>query len=266
VKLGRSRHLAGAVALAATGLATGGVIAQADDAAPRARAAAGGGVSLTPQTVEHSARKGKLGSVTIKNTTTDTLKVTVRVRPWVQNRTTGQVNPNYNVSLSRYVQARSSRFNLAAGASKSVSMMQKRRPPGGSLYAAIEVLGKPRHAKARNGIIPNYRVVGRLRANPTKKRVSLRAGRIGYIGRGGGRQVVIPIRNTGNTLDPIGGSVTFTGPTGKTNALKAITPIPGQVVNLIGGHISTFKKGRYTARWSITQGTKRYTAVRTFTL
>jgi hypothetical protein len=255
VKLGRSRHLAGAVALAATGLATGGVIAQADDATPRARAAAGG-VSLTPQTVEHSARKGNLGSVTIKNTTTDTLKVTVRVRPWVQNRTTGQVNPNYNVSLSRYVQARSSRFNLAAGASKSVSMMQKRRPPGGSLYAAIEVLGKPRHAKARNGIIPNYRVVGRLRANPTKKRVSLRAG----------RQVVIPIRNTGNTLDPIGGSVTFTGPTGKTNALKAITPIPGQVVNLIGGHISTFKKGRYTARWSITQGTKRYTAVRTFTL
>jgi hypothetical protein len=265
VKLGRSRQLAGAVALAAAGLATGGVIAQADDAAPRARAAAGG-VVLTPQTVEHTARKGTLGSVTIKNTTTDTLKVTVRVRPWIQNRTTGQVDPNYNVSLSRYVAANASSFNLAAGASKSVSMVQRRTPPGGSLYAAIEVLGKPRNAKARNGIIPNYRIVGRLRANPASKRVSLRAGRIGFIGRGGGRQVVVPIRNTGNTLDPIGGSVTFTGPTGKTNALKAITPIPGQVVNLIGGHISDFKKGKYTARWSITQGTKRYTAVRTFTL
>ncbi len=265
MKLGRSRHLAGAVALAAAGLATGGVIAQADDAAPRAKASAGG-VSVTPQTVEHTARKGSLGSVTIKNTTSDTLKMTVRVRPWIQNRTTGQVNPNLNVSLSRYMRANRSSFNLAAGASKVVSIMQRRTPPGGSLYAAIEVLGKPRHAKARNGIIPNYRVVGRLRANPSRKRVSLRAGRIGYIGRGSGRQVVMPIRNTGNTLDPIGGSVTFTGPTGKTNALKAITPIPGQVVNLIGGHISTFKKGRYTARWSITQGTKRYTAVRTFTL
>jgi hypothetical protein len=265
VKLGRSRHLAGAVALAAAGLATGGVIAQADDAAPRARAAAGG-VALTPQTVEHSARKGTLGSVTIKNTTTGTLRMTVRVRPWIQNRTTGQVNANFNVSLSRYVRASTSSFNLAAGSSRSVSIIQRRTPPGGSLYAAIDVLGKPRNAKARNGIIPNYRVVGRLRANPTHRRVSLSAGRIGYIGSGAGRQVVIPIRNTGNTLDPIGGSVTFTGPTSKTNALKAITPIPGQVVNLIGGHISTFKKGRYTARWSITQGTKRYTAVRTFTL
>jgi hypothetical protein len=265
VKLGRSRHLAGAVALAAAGLATGGVIAQADDAAPRARAAAGG-VSVTPQTVEHTARKGSLGSVTIKNTTSGTLKMTVRVRPWIQNRTTGQVNPNLNVSLSRYVAANASSFNLGAGGSKVVSITQRRTPPGGSLYAAIEVLGKPRNAKARNGIIPNYRIVGRLRANPSKKRVALRAGRIGYIGRGSGRQVVMPIRNTGNTLDPIGGSVTFTGPTSKTNPLKAITPIPGQVVNLIGGHISTFKKGRYTARWSITQGSKRYTAVRTFTL
>ncbi len=265
MKLGRSRHLAGAVALAAAGLATGGVIAQANDAAPRARASAGG-VSVTPQTVEHTARKGSLGSITIKNTTTDTLKVTVRVRPWIQNRTTGQVDPNYNVSLSRYVAANASSFNLGAGGTKSVSIMQRRTPPGGSLYAAIEVLGKPRNGKARNGIIPNYRVVGRLRANPSAKRVSLRAGSIGFIGRGSGRQVVMPIRNTGNTLDPIGGSVTFTGPTGKTNALKAITPIPGQVVNLIGGHISTFKKGKYTARWSITQGTKRYTAVRTFTL
>lgn len=265
MKLGRSRHLAGAVALAAAGLATGGVIAQADESAPRAKAAAGG-VSLVPQTVEHAARKGTLGSITVKNTTTDTLRMTVRVRPWVQNRTTGNVSANFNVSLSRYVAAKASSFNLGAGASRTVSIVQRRTPPGGSLYAAIDVLGKPRNAKARNGIIPNYRVVGRLRANPTKKRVALRAGRIGFIGSGAGRQVVMPIRNTGNTLDPIGGSVTFTGPTGKTNPLKAITPIPGQVVNLIGGHISTFKKGKYTARWSITQGNKRYTAVRTFTL
>jgi hypothetical protein len=265
VKLGRSRHLAGAVALAAAGLATGGVIAQADQGAPQAKAAAGG-VSLTPETVEHTARKGNLGSVAIKNTTSDTLKVTVRVRPWIQNRATGAVQANLKVSMSRYVAANSSSFNLAAGASRSVSLNQRRTPPGGSLYAGIEVFGKPRNAKARNGIIPQYRVVGRLRANPAHKRVALRAGTIGFIGSGASRQVVMPIRNTGNTLDPIGGSVTFAGPTGKTNALKAITPLPGQVVNLVGGHVSGMKKGRYTATFSITQGTKRYTSKRTFTL
>jgi hypothetical protein len=265
VKLGRSRHLAGALVLAAAGLATGGVIAQADDAAPVAKAAAGG-VSLTPQTVEHTARKGTLGSVTIKNTTSDTLQVTVRVRPWTQNRITGVVNANLKVSLSRYVAASASSFNLSAGASRSVSLIQRRTPPGGSLYAGIEVFGKPRNAKARNGIIPQYRVVGRLRANPSKKRVALKAGTIGFVGSGANRQVVMPIRNTGNTLDPIGGNVTFSGPSGKTNPLKAITPIPGQVVNLVGGHVAGFKKGRYTATWTITQGTKRYTARRSFTL
>jgi hypothetical protein len=241
------------------------VIAQADDAAPVAKAAAGG-VSLTPQTVEHTARKGTLGSVTIKNTTSDTLQVTVRVRPWTQNRITGVVNANLKVSLSRYVAASASSFNLSAGASRSVSLIQRRTPPGGSLYAGIEVFGKPRNAKARNGIIPQYRVVGRLRANPSKKRVALKAGTIGFVGSGANRQVVMPIRNTGNTLDPIGGNVTFSGPSGKTNPLKAITPIPGQVVNLVGGHVAGFKKGRYTATWTITQGTKRYTARRSFTL
>jgi hypothetical protein len=241
------------------------VIAQADDAAPVAKAAAGG-VSLTPQTVEHTARKGTLGAVTIKNTTSDTLKVTVRVRPWIQNRVTGIVAANLKVSMSRYVAANASAFNLAAGATRSVTLVQRRTPPGGSLYAGIEVFGKPRNAKARNGIIPQYRVVGRLRANPSTKRVALKAGTIGFIGRGADRQVVMPIRNTGNTLDPIGGNVTFTGPTGKTNPLQAITPIPGQVVNLVGGHVSGFKKGHYTATWTITQGTKRYTAKRSFTL
>jgi hypothetical protein len=265
VKLGRSRHLAGAVVLAAAGLAAGGVIAQADQAPPQAKAAAGG-VSLTPQTVEHTARKGKLGSVTVKNTTPDTLSVTVRVRPWKQNRATGQVSANLNVSMSRYVSANASSFSLAAGSSRSVALTQRRTPPGGSLYGAIEVFGKPRNAKARNGIIPNYRVVGRLRANPAKKHVALRAGSLAFVGSGAGRQVVVPIRNTGNTLDPIGGNVTFSGPTSKTNPLQTITPIPGQVVNLVGGHVSGFKKGRYTATFSITQGTRRYTAKRTFTL
>src|ERR1700759_3000825 len=106
--------MAGALGLAATGLATGGVIAQADDS-PTARAAAGG-VSVTPQTVEHTAKNGTLGSITIKNTTSGTMKVTVKVRPWTQNRITGGVLPNLNATMARYVQAQSSAFNLGGGA------------------------------------------------------------------------------------------------------------------------------------------------------
>jgi hypothetical protein len=201
--------------------------------------------------------------VTIKNTTKEILKVTVRVRPWIQNRITGVVGANLKVSLSRYAAASPSSFNLAPG-SRSVTLVQRRTPPGGSLYAAVEVFAKPRNAKARNGIIPQYRVVGALRANPTRKRVALRAGTNGFVGRGNGRQLVMPVRNTGNTLDPIGGSVAITGPTSRTNAVKPVRIVPGQVVNLVGATLRGFKKGSYSATWTITQGSKRYTARRTF--
>jgi hypothetical protein len=260
-----SRRAAGAVALAAASVAGGSVIAQADGGAPDARAAASGGVSLTPQTVQHAARKGTLGSIAIKNTTNGTLKVTVAVRPWVQNRNSGQVQENTKTSLGHYVKASASSFNLAPG-SRTVAIVQRRTPPGGSLYAAIDVFGKPLHPKASNGIIPQYRVVGRLRADPVRKHVALRAGNTGFIGGGAGRQLVMPIRNTGNTLDPIGGSITITGPTSKTNPLKAISVVPGQVVNLVGGHVSGFKHGSYTAVWHLTQASRRYTARRTFKL
>src|SRR5262249_18197374 len=135
--------MAGAVVLATSAVATGAVIAQADDS-PTAHAAAGG-VSLTPQTVEHTAKKGSLGASTIKTTTTHTRKGTVKARPCTQNRTTGAVQPNLNVPLARYVQAQSSAFNLAAGATRVVQIVQRRTPPGGSLYGGIEVFGKPLH-------------------------------------------------------------------------------------------------------------------------
>ena len=103
MKLVRSRLVAGALSLAVVGTATGGVIAQADDSAPRAQAAQQGGVSITPATIEKTAKRGSIGSFTVKNTTKDTLRVTVTVRPWTQNRTTAAVTLNKRASLTPYV-------------------------------------------------------------------------------------------------------------------------------------------------------------------
>ena len=59
MKRARSRLVAGALSLAVVGSATGGVIAaQADDSAPRAQAAQQGGVSISPATVETTAKRG----------------------------------------------------------------------------------------------------------------------------------------------------------------------------------------------------------------
>ena len=68
------------------------------------------------------------------------------------------------------------------------------------------------------------------------------------------------MRNIGNTLDPVGGTVKITGPTARNATIPQVSVVPGQVVYLKGGALRGMKGGNYTATWSVTQGTKRYTA------
>ena len=103
----------------------------------------------------------------------------------------------------------------------------------------------------------------RLRLNPTSKRPNLRVGATDVVGRGNGRSLILAVRNTGNTLDPVAGTVKITGPTGRNATIPPVSVVPGQVVYLKGGALSGMKGGNYTATWSITQGSKRYTAKRT---
>lgn len=258
--------MAGAVGLAGALLAAGAVIAQADNGAPQARAAAGGtGVSLTPQTVQHVSKNGELGKVTIKNTTANRMKVTVVIRPWIQNRGNGLVVPNLRSSMSRYIKSYAASFTLAPG-QRTVHIRQIRTPKGGFFYGAVDVFARPINVKARNGIIPQYRIDGRIRVTPRRPNNKLSAGAIVLNGKGNNRSLALPTRNTGNTVDPIGGSVAIQGPTSRTNKVPAVSIIPGQVVNLNGGSLKGLKKGNYTAVWTITQGKKKTTVRRTFKL
>jgi hypothetical protein len=265
VKRVRSRLAAGALSVAVVGSATGGVIAQADNSAPRAQAAQQGGVEITPAMVERTAKKGAVGSFTVKNSTKDTLRVTVTVRPWTQNRTTAAVQANLRASLSPYVRASPQTFDLRPG-TRSIKLNMRRMTSSGSLYGGIQVFAKQKKKKARNGIIPQYNVIGRLRLNPVRKRPNLRVGATDVVGRGNNRSLILAVRNTGNTLDPVGGTVKITGPTGRNATIPQVGVVPGQVVYLKGGALRGMKAGNYTATWSITQGTKRYTAKRTFRL
>jgi hypothetical protein len=267
VEFARSRRVAGAAVVAVAGLATGAVIAQAQSGAPVARAAAaGGGVSLRPETVEHVARKGKVGRITVKNTTNGTLRMWINVRPWLQNRFTGNVVPNYRANLSPYVRASAHSFRLRAGRSRTLTIRVRRTPPRGSLYAGLEVFGKQLHAKARNGIIPQYRVVGRVRLNPRHRRPSARIGTANLVGRGKGRTLILQVRNTGNTLDPVAGSADITGPTRRTVSLTPVSIVPGQVVFVKALKVSGMRRGFYRVRFHVTQGSRRYTANRIFRL
>ena len=261
----RSRLAAGALGLAVVSTATGGVIAQADDSAPRAQAAQQGGVEITPAMVERTAKRGNVGTFTVKNTTRNTLRVTVTIRPWTQNRQTGAVQANLRASLTPYVRASPQTFNLRPG-SRTVRLNMRRSTASGSLYGGIQVFAKLRRPKRTNGINPQYNVIGRLRLNPARKRPNLRVGATDVVGRGNGRSLILAVRNTGNTLDPVGGTVKITGPTARNANIPQVSVVPGQVVYLKGGALRGMRRGSYTATWSITQGGKRYTARRTFRL
>ena len=265
MKLARTRLAAGALGLAVAGTATGAVMARADDSAPAAHVTQQGGVSITPALVEKTAKRGTVGSVTVKNTTKDTMRVTVNVRPWIQNRATGGVVLNTRASLSPYVRASPQTFNLAPG-QRTVKLNMVRMTAQGSLYAGFQVFAKQVKAKARNGIIPQWDLRGKLRLNPTSKRPNLKLGSTRVLGSGGNRSLILEVRNLGNTLDPVGGTVSITGPTGRNANVPQIAVVPGQVVQLKGGSLRGMKGGNYTATWSITQGGKRYSTRASFRL
>ena len=204
-------------------------------------------------------------AITVKNTTKDTMRVTINVRPWIQNRSTGTVVLNTRASLSPYVRASPQTFTLAPG-QRRVSFNMRRMTASGSLYAGFQVFAKQAKPTRRNGIIPQWDLRGKMRLNPSRKNPSLRIGASDVVGRGNNRSLILAVRNTGNTLDPVGGTVSITGPTARNATIPAVGIVPGQVVYLKGGALRGMKAGNYTATWNVTIGGKRYNVKRTFRL
>src|SRR3954467_14655686 len=75
---------------------------------------AAGGLSVTPAVLEHRAQLGGVGSYTLNNTTKESLRVTITVRPWRQ-QLDGTVISDPRANLTRYVRATTKTFTLGAG-------------------------------------------------------------------------------------------------------------------------------------------------------
>ena len=136
---------------------------------------AAGGLSVTPAILEHRAALGTVGSLTLNNTTNETLQVTVNVRPWRQELN-GKVLTDPRATFNRYVRATRRSFTLGAGAKVPVTFRMVRRTGSGSLYGNVDILGKPTRTKGRKGIIPQYRLISSLRLHPRAKTIKLRTG------------------------------------------------------------------------------------------
>src|SRR6478752_5525150 len=192
-----------------------------------------GGLSVTPAALEHTAKRGN---------------VVIDARS----------------TLSKYVRATTTAFTIGQGAKRPVTFKMLRGTGSGSLYGAVDVVGKPTNTKGRKGIIPNYRLISKIRLNAPSSTTKYRL-------VAGGAQVrsvvvVLPVRNLGNTIDPIAATYSLSGPSGRSGSAKAIAALPGKLVGLNLGAARGMKKGRYTVTAKVTQAGRSINAKSSFTI
>src|SRR4051812_1522664 len=239
------------------------VVACAGVLGSSATAHAAGALSVTPAALEHTAKRGTVGSLNLNNQTNETLRVTVTVRPWRQ-QLAGNVLIDMRSTLSKYVRATSRSFVIARGVQRPLSFRMLRGTGSGSLYGAVEVVGKPTNTKGRKGIIPNYRLISKIRLNApkAKKRYRVRAG--GAQVRSG--SVILPVRNLGNTIDPIAAGYSISGPSGRSGTARPIAALPGKLIGLNLGASRGMRKGRYTVTARVTQAGRTVNTRSSFTI
>ncbi len=220
-------------------------------------AAAGGGLSISPGTFEHVAQRGGLGAVKISNTSGKPMKVALAARPWLQSPS-GAVSPNRRATLGK-VGIHPSSFRLAAGATRAVGLSLSRRPARGSLFGALETTGAPkRRGGGHSGVRVAYRLVTSLRLypRPGTQVLSARAGRLIEHGTTRHGALLLAVKNTGNTIVPIGGTVRISG-RGHLLRNDAVPKkiVPGATVNLpLVRLLGTLPRGRYDVSVHLTQG------------
>jgi hypothetical protein len=227
--------------------------------AAAANAQTGGGLSITPASLENRAKKGTVGSLTLSNTTKESLRVTVNVRPWRQ-QLNGTVVADSRSTLNRYVRATRRVFTIRAGAKRAISFKMVRRKS--SMYAAVDMLGKPTKTKGRKGIIPNYRLISKMRLTPSKKTYKWRTGAAQV--RSG--TLILPVRNLGNSIDPISGTFRLSGAGTKNGTMAGIAALPGKLIGLNLGSTRGMKKGRYTVNATVKQGNRTANVRTSFTI
>jgi hypothetical protein len=253
------RAIAGVVVAAA--VAGGAVIARADDTTVRV-AAAEGGLGVKPVLIEKTAGAGAVGTLTVANRSSKRVDVEVTPRPWVQS-TSGAVSVNRGKTLAG-IAVDAPSFALAAGAEKTVSVTAS---TGAPTFGGIEVTGLPTGADSKSGVVAGFRLVTSLRLNPATAVLSLKAGSPKVTGSGSKRAVVLPVRNTGNTIAPVTGNVRLKGALGtRQSTLAAVRVLPGKTVNVLLSSVGNLRPGSYTATVQLKQGGKTTTVAKKLTI
>jgi hypothetical protein len=222
--------------------------ATAEHASAPVATAAQGGLSVTPRTVEATARRGASRGVTIRNRSGRALQITVSPRGWRQGAG-GGVTARRSGGLDG-VGVNVRRFRMPNGANRTITVRMGRVPRLRAQYGALEVTGRP--VVRRRGINVAYRLVSSLRFRPTARNRRVRLGAGGA--RVSRRRLLLPVVNRGNTIDPVGGVVSVSG-RGRARSLRlgAKAILPNRRVTLSAGSLRGLPRGRYRAAVRLTQ-------------
>jgi hypothetical protein len=261
---------AGLKTVAAAGVlaaaAGGAVIARADDSSGKAAQAAGGGLAISTTTgsadaslmVDRPAQAGAADKLKVANNSSKALVVTVAARPWTQ-ASSGVVAPNRRATLSG-VAVSEGEFTLAPGASKDITVTLGGVPSTGYLYGALEVVGVPSDIEKSKGVVAGYRLVNSLRYNAATASYGFKAGAAKVSGTGSKKALTLTVRNTGNTIAPVTGSVKLKGALGTKNAtVKATRILPGKSVAIALASLRSVRAGSYTATVTLIQNKQKTT-------
>jgi hypothetical protein len=258
-------------------LASGGAViayAQSNAEPPCTPHAGNGGLALCALgqekgdrsiTINRKAETGAADKLFVMNQSKSALDVTVHARRWTQ-ASDGVTVPKRRGSLAG-VKVDEERFTLAPGARQEVTVTLNSVPSSGYLYGALEVTGLPADLDERKGVVAGYRLVNALRYTPANARSAIKVGRLKVVGKGKARALTLAVRNTGNTLDPVSGSVRLKSAFGTRNA--SVTPIrivPGKTVRLPVLSGSALRPGTYRATISLTQAKEKTKATKKVTV
>lgn len=216
-------------------------------------------------TVNRQAQAGATDTLFVMNQSRTALDVTVNARQWTQAASGAAVPKRRGALGGVSVSERS--FTLAPGTRKELTVTLNSVPSGGYLYGALEVIGVPADLDKRKGVVAGYRLVNSLRYAPATGNAAIKLGALKVAGKGKARALTLSVRNTGNTLDPVTGSVRLKSALGTKNA--SVTPIrivPGKTVRLPLLSGSALKAGKYTATISLTQAKQRTKATKSITV
>ena len=236
------------------------------------QARSGGGLALCAPgqadksiSVNRAARAGSADKLFVVNNTGTALDVTAKPRPWIQSAN-GVAIPNRRGTLGGVAVSEQS-FTLAPGTRKELTITLNGVPSSGYLFGALEVVGLPADLEQRKGVVAGYRLVSALRYAAATAKTSIKTGAVKVVGSGATKALTLSVRNTGNTLEPVSGTVKLKSALGtKNGSVKATRILPGKSIRLALLSGSALKPGTYTASITLTQAKKKTTVSKKITV